>query len=118
MADFPTTPLPSYPIEETEITPEVLISMHRDGTEQRRLKGSGKKRVFKLQFGSDCPVTNAERLAIVNHFSGQSGTLNSFAWTHPDRGEALTVRYNAAPQFRNSGYGLYSGSVDLQEVPS
>ena len=116
MPDFPTAPAPSYPVEETAITPEVLITKHRDGTEQRRLKGPGRKRTFKLQFGSSLPVTNTERLNIVNHFAGQNGTLTSFNWTHPDRAEAMTVRYAAAPVFRNVGYALYEGTVELEEV--
>ncbi|HEX4135924.1 MAG TPA: hypothetical protein VHY84_15015 [Bryobacteraceae bacterium] len=116
MADFPGAPLPSYPIEETEIAPEVLVSTHRDGSEQRRLKGSGKKRIFKLSFGSDLPITNAERLNIVNHFAGQNATRDSFHWTHPDRAEVILVRYNAVPSFKNSGYNFYDGTVELQEV--
>lgn len=118
MADFPSSPLPSYPIEETEIAPEVLVSAHRDGSEQRRLKGAGKKRIFKLSFGADLPVTNTERLAIVNHFVGESGNLTAFNWTHPDRAELILVRYNAVPAFKNKGYNFYEGTVELQEVPS
>jgi len=118
MADFPTSPLPSYPIEETEINPEVLVSVHRDGSEQRRLKGSGKKRIFKLSFGSDLPISDTERLAIVNHFAGENGMLASFSWTHPDRAETMTVRYAAVPTFNNRGYDFYEGTVQLQEVPA
>jgi hypothetical protein len=28
------------------------------------------------------------------------------------------VRYSAPPQFKNSGFNFYDGTVELQEVPS
>jgi phage-related protein len=118
MADFPTAPLPSYPIAETLITPEVLVTKHRDGSQQRRLKGPGAKRTFKLKFGADLPISNAERLAIVTHFAGENGTLTSFNWLHPERGETILVRYSAAPTFEHAAYNSYNGAVELEEVPA
>lgn len=116
MANFPTSPRPSYPIEETPGEPEVLISTHKDGSEQRRLKGDGKGRQFRLSFGSSMPVTNTERLAIVNHYIAQDGALTAFYWTHPERGDVHLVRYAEAPSFRHVGYNAYEGEVRLQEV--
>jgi len=117
MADFPTSPRPSYPIEETAAQPEVLISRHKDGSEQRRYKGAGDRRTFVLPFGSSCPITNAERLVIVNHWADHS-TLTAFNWTHTERGETIRVRYVEAPNFRHVGYDAYEGQVKLKEVPA
>jgi phage-related protein len=117
MASFPTTPPPVYPIEEGLADPEVLTTTFRDGTEQRRLKGTGPLRTFKLKFGGGMPITNAERGFIVAHYTGQNGKLTSFSWTHPDRAEVITVRYAAKPTFTNVGYNFYNGTVELQEVP-
>lgn len=118
MASFPTDPAPVYPIEEGLAKTEVLVTTYRDGTEQRRLKGSGPMRTFKLKFGGSMPITNTERGFIVAHYTGQDGMLYSFTWTHPDRAEAITVRYAAEPSFTNVGYNFYNGTVQLQEVPS
>jgi phage-related protein len=116
MPDFPSDPLPSYPIEETPAQPEVLVSVHRDGSEQRRLKGAGKKRSFRLPYGTSMPITNAQRLEIVNHFAAENGTTFSFNWTHPERGEVIRVRYAEPPKFSHVGYDCYTGEVSLQEV--
>jgi hypothetical protein len=119
MADFPTNPKPSYPIAETPIEPEVLISKHRDGSEQRRLKGPGNKRTFRLPFGSSAPISQSERQAILDHYDGQNGTLTAFDWQHPERtSETYTVRYMEKPTFRLAGYNSYEGDVALQEVES
>jgi len=118
MPDFPTDPLPDYPIEETVVEPEVLISTHKDGSEQRRLKGAGKRRTFRLRFGSSLPITNAQRQAIEDHYAGQNGRLTAFNWTHPERGTIYLVRYEEAPEFRHVGYDAYEGEVLLQEVPA
>lgn len=118
MADFPSTPKPVYPIDETPIAPEVLISTFRDGSEQRRLKGAGKKRLFKLKFGGGLPMTAAEKNGIETHYAGENGTLSSFNWTHPETAEVIKVRYNSAPSFNHVAYNFYEGTVELQEVPA
>lgn len=118
MAAFPSTPLPDYPIEETAQEFEVLVTRHRDGSEQRRKKGAGKRRVFKLPFGGSLPITQTEMQALLDHWSGQNGMTTSFAWNHPERGTAYTVRYDAVPTFNLVGYNFYSGSIVLQEVPA
>lgn len=118
MADFPSSPAPVYPISETAIKPEVLVSVFRDGSEQRRMKGAGPKRVFKLKFGGAMPITETEKAAIDAHYSGQNGNLTSFSWTHPDRGEVITVRYAAPPDWTNDGYNFYNGTIQFQEVPA
>lgn len=118
MPDFPTSPRPCYPIEETSAEPEVLVSTHRDGSEQRRLKGAGRGRTFRLSFGTSMPITNTERLAIVNHFAAQNGSAIAFHWTHPERGEVFLVRYVEAPRWQHVGYDAYQGEVVLQEVPA
>jgi hypothetical protein len=118
MANFPSVPKPDYPIEEMPAVPDVLISTHKDGSEQRRLKGGGKGRMFRLPFGSSMPISNAERLAILNHYAGQNGVANSFNWQHPERtAETYVVRYAEPPKFRLVGYNFYDGEVTLQEVP-
>jgi phage-related protein len=117
MANFPIDPAPSYPIEEAWAEPQVLISKHRDGTEQRRLKGAGTLSSYKLVFGASLPITNTQRLAILSHYAGQNGTLASFIWVHPERaGEVHLVRYAEKPTFQHVGYDCYEGSVTLQEV--
>lgn len=119
MPDFPADPRPDYPIEETPVEPEVLISTHKDGSEQRRLKGAGKKRTFHLTFGGSLPITNAQRLNIVNHFAAENGTTLSFNWQHPERtNETYVVRYAEKPTFRLVAYNCYEGDVQLQEVPA
>jgi phage-related protein len=118
MPDFPSVRKPDYPIEETPAEPEVLISIHKDGSEQRRLKGAGKRRTFRLTFGSSMPLTNAERLQIVNHFAGQNGSAIAFNWEHPERGETYLVRYLESPKFALIGWNCYQGEVALQEVPA
>lgn len=118
MADFPLDPMPDYPIEETSSEPEVLISTHKDGSEQRRYKGAGRRRTFRLTFGRSLPITNAQRLAIANHFTGQAGTAMAFSWAHPERGDVYLVRYAERPSFRLVAYGCYEAEVSLQEVPA
>ncbi len=118
MADFPADPKPDYPIEETPAEPDVLISTHRDGSEQRRYKGAGRRRTFKLAFGGSMPITNAQRVAIANHFAGQNGTTVAFSWTHPERGDVYLVRYAERPSFRLVAYNCYEAEVSLQEVPA
>jgi hypothetical protein len=118
MPDFPVDPRPDYPIAETPIAPDVLISTHRDGSEQRRYKGPGRRRTFKLQFGGSMPITNAQRAAIANHFTGQNGTAVAFSWTHPERGETYLVRYLETPSFSLVAYDCYEAEVSLQEVPA
>lgn len=95
----------------------MLISKHKDGSEQRRLKGAGTKRTFVLSFGSSCPITNSEREAIVSHWAANA-TLQAFHWTHPERSETLLVRYQETPNFSHAGYDAYEGQVKLQEVPA
>lgn len=119
MANFPTDPVPSYPIEETWPEPQVLVSKHRDGTEQRRLKGAGTLALYKIPYGSSLPITNAQRLALLDHYNAQEGTLVSFLWLHPERiGETHLVRYAEKPTFQLVGYNCYQGNVTLQEVPA
>jgi len=116
MADFPSSPLPEYPIEELFAEPDVLISQHRDGSEQRRYKGAGKLEEFILRFGQSLPLTNTERMAIVNHYIAQHGRATSFNWAHPERGTVYLVRYNDRPNFQLVGYNCYSGSISLKVV--
>ena len=83
MAAFPSNPKPNYPIDETPVEPEVLVSKHRDGSEQRRLKGAGVRRQFRLTFGNSSPATQAQMTTLLAHWTGENGTLNAFtvrAW--------------------------------------
>lgn len=119
MPDFPSIRKPDYPIDETPAEPEVLISTHKDGSEQRRLKGQGKRRAFRFTLGSSLPLTSAERLEFVNHFAAQNGTAIAFHWQHPERtAETYLVRYLETPKFSLIGYNCYQGEVALQEVPA
>lgn len=118
MANFPVAPRPSYPIEETYRDPEVLVSKHRDGSEQRRYKGAGQLRIFRMSFGSSLPITNVERQVLISHYNGELGKLNSFTWVHAETGEAIKVRYAGPYQFRNVGYNFYEAQVELEEVPA
>lgn len=110
--------MPNYPINETEVDPEVLVSKHRDGSEQRRLKGAGTKRTFKLPYGKPCPLTKAERDVILAHYAAELGMLNSFNWTHPETTEVIVCRYGAKPTFDLVGFDAWQGDVQLQEVPA
>ena len=117
MADFPSNIPASYPIEETHSEPEVLISRHRDGSEQRRYKGAGRKRVVMVPYGAETyPLTLAQRNAVLSHYDGQLGKTTSFNWTHPETGEVLLVRYDEAPSFRLIGYDSYVGTLKFQVV--
>jgi hypothetical protein len=117
MADFPSTPLPEYPIEEMPAEPDVLISTHRDGSEQRRLKGGGKLGEFGLRWGSSMPLTKTERDALLNHWTGQNGTTTSFNFRHPERTTEVTVvRYAGPYSFRLVAYNCYEGEVRLKVV--
>ena len=117
MANFPSDPKPDYPVEEAPSVPEVLVTVHRDGSQQRRLKGAGKGATFRLSFGGSCPVTKSQRDAVLNHFAGQSGTLTAFSWTHPERStETYLVRYSEAPSARLVGYNAYTLEVQLEVV--
>jgi phage-related protein len=119
MALYPASPRPSYPIEERAAAPDVLISQHRDGSEQRRLKAAGKGRQFTLSYGSSLPITHAERQVILDHYAAQHGKLEAFEWRHPERTwETLTVRYGEPPEFTHTGYDAYEGRVVLEEVPA
>jgi phage-related protein len=117
MANFPSDPKPSYPIEETLTEPEVLVSVHKDGSEQRRLKGAGRRRTFRVPFGTSCPITNTQRMNIVDHFMANR-TLTAFNWVHPERAETILVRYAQTPTFSHVAYNAYEGEVQLQEVPA
>lgn len=115
---YPTSPAPCYPIDEHPTDPEVLITTHRDGSEQRRYKGAGKLRTWKLSYGTDAPISNTERETLFTYWASKY-TLYSFSWTHPERtSETYTVRFASKPTFRLVGYNSYQGEVTLQEVPA
>ncbi len=116
LADFPTVRKPDYPVEVSLAEPEVLISRHRDGTEQRRLKGAGDKRIFRFTMGGSLPLTNAERTQFTNHYAAQSGQLLAFFWTHPEWNEVIKVRYAEPISVRHVGYNAYELEVRLKEV--
>jgi phage-related protein len=118
MANFPTAPLPSYPVKIDWVKPDVLISTHRDGSEQRRFRGAGAKRKFELNFGSDLPLTKAEHDVLLAHYAANLGELQSFNWVHPETAETIKVRYAGRPSFSHLAYNCYSGAIALQEVPA
>ena len=117
MPNFPADPKPDYPIEEIPAAPEVLISVHRDGSEQRRYKGAGRRGSFRLRFGGAAPLTSTERAAILDHYAGQNGILTAFLWTHPERGSTHLVRYAEPPAVRLVAYNAYEVDVLLEVVP-
>jgi len=115
MANFPTTPLPDTPLnEEAAQTADVLISAHRDGSEQRRKVGDGRGRRFSLVWTYE--ISRAERDSIIAHYNGQNGMLTAFVWTHPETGENITVRYDGIPQDQQVAYDAYTMQVQFQEV--
>lgn len=117
MADFPSDPRPDYPVDEMPADPDVLVSRHRDGTEQRRYKGAGDRGGFKLSFGGSAPITSTQRLALLNHFSGQSGMTTAFNWTHPERpAETYLVRYAERPAIKLIGLNAYQAEVTFKVV--
>lgn len=114
MPDFPANPKPDYPLEETTPEPEVLITRHRDGTEQRRYKGAGRRRTFRLRYTG---LTNAERQTLQAHFLAQNGAAVSCNWVHPERtSETYKVRYTGPWSFTLAAYDMYDAAVELQEV--
>lgn len=118
MANFPAIESYEYPVAQTPATPDVLISKHRDGSEQRRLKGAGPMRRWELNLGAEFPMEKTERDAILAHFAGQNGMLDAFLWDHPETAEQVTVRYDAEPTEQLVAVGLYSMAVVFQEVPA
>lgn len=118
MSDFPSNPRPDYPLEEVPAIPDVLISVHRDGSEQRRFKGAGRGPTFNLNFGGSCPITKTQRDAILAHFA-DVGLLEAFEWMHPERtAEEYLVCYAEAPSFTLVAYNAYQGNVKLKVVPA
>lgn len=118
-SDFPSTPKPDYPIDETPANPEILISTHKDGSEQRRYKGAGAGRMFGLKFGGSCPITLDECQGISDHFAARNGTFGTFNWQHPERtAETYLVRYVEAPSFTLVGYNAYQAQVKLKVIPA
>lgn len=116
MADFPSAPGNDYPVEISLAEPEVLISRHRDGSEQRRLKGAGSKRMIRLSFGSSMPITYTQYQAILSHYAGQNGSAVAFNWTNIETAETLLCRYAERPSVQHVGYDAYTVNVTLQEV--
>lgn len=115
MPSFPSTPLPDTPLdEEAAQTAEVLVSPHRDGSEQRRKVGDGRGRRFTLRW--TYPLTRAERDSIISHYNGQDGMLTAFQWAHPETAEAITVRYDGPPQSSQIAYDAHTMTVTFQEV--
>ena len=115
MADFPNLN-PDYPVTETPADPDVLISRHRDGSQQRRLRGAGPKRRWRVGFGTALPMPQSERDQIDAHFQGQNGSLTAFNWTHPETTEVILVIYVRRPTFTHVGFDLYSVDVEFEEV--
>ncbi len=118
MANFPTTPLPSYPVKMDWSMPDVVISKHRDGSEQRRFRGQGERRRFELQFGTDLPLRKAEHDDLLTHYNNSLGQLQSFDWVHPETAETIKVRYSGRPSWQHTGYDCYTGTITLEEVPA
>lgn len=116
MADFPSIRKPDYPVEVRASEPDVLVSRHRDGSEQRRLRGAGDKREFQFTIGESAPLTWTEAVEFLNHYAQQSGQLYAFNWTHPEWQQTLVVRYAAPLQLRHVGYNAYVVEVHLKEV--
>lgn len=114
MPEFPTERKPDYPIEETPAEPDVLISRHRDGSQQRRLKGA-KGRTFRLSYTG---LTTTEKDALVTHYDGQDGSLTAWTWTHPETAVEHLVIYREAPAFRAVGYNQWEGELSLEVVPA
>jgi|DewCreStandDraft_4_1066084.scaffolds.fasta_scaffold09090_6 phage-related protein len=118
MADFPTIRRPDYPVEVQAPEPEVLVSRHRDGSEQRRLRGAGDGRIFRFTIGQSTPLTRQEAQAFLDHYAQQYGQLFAFNWTHPEWNEILVVRYAGPIQVRHVGYNAYELELQLKEVPA
>jgi phage-related protein len=117
VADFPANPKPEYPILEMFEEPEVLISRHRDGSEQRRYKGQGKLRGYRLSWASML-LSTSEKDAIRTHYAGQSGKAIAFHWTHPETATVHLVRYDAVPSFTAVGPDAWTGEIAFQVVPA
>ena len=115
MANFPANPKPDYPIQEQGRAYEVLISSHRDGSEQRRKKGNGKLPSYALTFTA---ISKTERDAFLLHYNGENGMTSSFTWVHPEWGSNHTVRYAKPWQFTLVALDTYDAAVELQEVPA
>lgn len=118
MADFPTIRKPDYPVEVRASEPEVLVSHHRDGSEQRRLRGAGDRRAFRFTIGRSSPLTRQEAQAFLDHYAQHYGQLFAFNWTHPEWAETLLVRYSGPIVVNHVGYNAYELEVQLKEVPA
>src|SRR5260370_17475143 len=119
MCNYPAGPLPEYPLEEERTEPDVLITTHKDGSEQRRLKSAGKLRSFKLSYGNSCGLTYIEASLITAHYDGEFGNLNSFNFVHPERtAETYVCRYAKRPKMTLKGINAYSLKMELLLVPA
>lgn len=98
--------------------PEVLVSRHRDGSEQRRLRGAGDGRLFRFTIGHSAPLTKSEAQQFLDHYAQQHGQLLAFHWTHPEWSETLLVRYAGPIRIAHVGYNAYELEVQLKEVPA
>lgn len=118
MANFPQTRKPDYPVDTFVEEPDVLIHAHRDGSEQRRLRGAGSLGGFRFTMGGSLPLSTADKDEILAHWTGQDGTLTAFNWAHPETAANHVVRYARRPDVQHVAYGRFILQIEFVKVPA
>lgn len=112
--DFPVTlPPPNYPLGE-ELEDSVLRSSFEDGTVQTRQKFTRVRTTYTVEW-SNMPDEHKRTLESFFKTDVKGGAL-AFNWTHPQNGEALTVRFTEPPKFSLTVTKYWTVSITLQEV--
>lgn len=110
MAVFPDIRWPIYPIQET--TPDISYKGQVENmTLITRKKTTRTLRAYSV--GYKLPTTDYYKLRAFYDVVNCSGV---FDWVHPETRETLTVRFADQLDFAANDYGVWMGTVKLQEV--
>jgi len=103
---------PAHRVRTEDIKYNTLITKFESGKEQRRSKGSPKRK-FQLKFEKQ--ETPADE--IYNFFKARKGKFEVFNWTHPRTGEVIKVRFGVDKLSREVFYDLmFKFGLPLVEV--
>ncbi|MCF0157917.1 MAG: phage tail protein [Veillonella sp.] len=110
MEQFPNIRYPIYPIDEN--TPDVTRKGQVENmTLLTHRKTTKTLRSYTVQY--KIPNNEYKRL---RDFYDKVNTADIFEWTHPATGELIRVRFADQLHFSSSDFGIWTGSVQLQEV--
>ena len=112
-ADFADTQQRNYPFDE-EIIFNTLVSTYENWVEQRRLKSSQGRRIWKLNF---YPITLAESIDIYDFFSARHGNYEQFKFTNPLDSIKYDVRFVEGSLKRSRmHYSTFKVELQLLEI--